>query len=41
MLVGEGARIWAREHNLEEVTDDFLKTGKLNSKLVPTYIISH
>lgn len=27
MLVGAGARIWAREHNITEVSDDFLKTG--------------
>jgi len=33
MLVGAGARIWAREHNITEVSDDFLKTG-----LIPVLI---
>lgn len=27
MLVGQGARQWARENGIEEVDDDFLKTG--------------
>lgn len=34
MLVGEGARIWAREQNLEEVTDDYLKTGNFKLFLI-------
>ena len=29
MLVGNGARIWAREKGLEEVDDEFLKTGTI------------
>ena len=29
MLVGEGAKLWARENNIEEVDDDFLKTGTI------------
>ena len=28
MLVGDGARKWARDRNIEEVEDDYLKTGK-------------
>lgn len=28
MLVGNGARLWARENGIEEVDDEFLKTGK-------------
>ncbi len=27
MLVGEGAKIWAKEHNIKTVDDDYLKTG--------------
>ena len=27
MLVGEGAKLWAIDNNLEEVDDDFHKTG--------------
>ena len=27
MLVGDGAKLWARNNNIEEVGDDFLKTG--------------
>ena len=27
MLVGDGAKLWARNNNIEEVSDDFLKTG--------------
>lgn len=27
MLVGDGAKKWAIDNNLEEVDDDFLKTG--------------
>lgn len=29
ILVGDGARIWAREHNIPEVDDNYLKTGNL------------
>jgi isoaspartyl peptidase/L-asparaginase-like protein (Ntn-hydrolase superfamily) len=29
MLVGEGARKWAHEHNIEEVGDDSLKTESI------------
>jgi hypothetical protein len=29
MLVGEGAKLWARSQNIEEVPDEFLKTGKI------------
>jgi len=29
MLVGEGARKWANEHNIEEVSDDSLKTENI------------
>jgi len=29
MLVGEGAKTWARSQNIEEASDEYLKTGKL------------
>ena len=29
MLVGEGARKWAREHNIEEIDEDLLKTENI------------
>jgi hypothetical protein len=37
MLVGNGARLWARENGIEEVDDEFLKTGK--TKLILIYFI--
>lgn len=33
MLVGQGARQWAREKGIDEVDDEFLKTGILNNFL--------
>jgi hypothetical protein len=36
MLTGEGARVWAKDHQIEEADDDYLKTG--NNHFLSSYL---